>query len=343
MGKYAVSHRTPETRCDSRGCAGGGENDRRAEQSRPSAAKYISPDGKHVAGAGQRAAPVSHVCSCLRCGFGDAGALGFTLLIAVLTGIVFGLTPAIRASALSLPTALKESGRGSSQGKRHGWIRGALVACEVAFTCVLLVGAGLLIRSFLRVLDVDLGFQPRSAGALRIDPSRQNSTQALRNAYIDDALRRVNSAPGIEGAGLTDTLPLGGNRSWSVAAKGKTYERGKYPEAFVRIVSDGYLRAMGTPLRAGRDFSAADNPSSPRVIIIPGDICGCASSSYGCSRAGRLSSRETGVTIGPGRGSARRIKEEAKKAKRARKAKKNFCLSCPLCLFCFLFDFRYQS
>jgi len=198
----------------------------------------------------------------------DAGALGFTLLIAVLTGIVFGLTPAIRASSLSLQTSLKESGRGSSQGKRHGWIRGALVACEVALACVLLVGAGLLIRSFLRVLDVDLGFQPQSAGALRIDPGRQYSTQALRNSYYDEALRRVTSLTGIEDAGLTDALPLGTNRSWGVAAKGKTYERGKNPDAFVRIVSDGYLRAMGIQMRAGRDFSAADNPSSPRVIII---------------------------------------------------------------------------
>jgi predicted permease len=113
----------------------------------------------------------------------DAGALGFTLLIAVLTGVVFGLVPAIRASSLTLHAALKDSGRGSSQGKRHGWIRNGLVICEVALACVLLVGAGLLIRSFLRVLDVDLGFQPRSAGTLRIDPGRQYSTQALRNSY----------------------------------------------------------------------------------------------------------------------------------------------------------------
>ena len=198
----------------------------------------------------------------------DAGALGFTLLIAVLTGVVFGLTPAVKVSALALHSALKESGRGSSGGKRHGRIRGALVVCEVAFACVLLVGAGLLIRSFLRVLDVDLGFQPQSAVALRIDPNSRYSTQALRNSYYDEALRRVSSAPGIEAAGLTDALPLVGNRSWGVVAVGKTYDRGRYPDAFVRIVSDGYLRAMGIPLRAGRDFSAADNPSSPRVIII---------------------------------------------------------------------------
>jgi predicted permease len=189
-------------------------------------------------------------------------------LTAVLTGVLFGLVPAIRSSSLSLQTALKESGRGSSQGKRHGWIRIALVVSEVVFACVLLVGAGLLIRSFLRVLDVDMGFQPQSAGALRIDAGQQYSTQALRNSYFDEALRRVRDTPGVESAGLTDALPLTGNRSWSVSAKGKTYERGNYPEAFVRVVSDGYLRAMGIQLRAGRDFSPADNPSSPRVIII---------------------------------------------------------------------------
>ncbi len=198
----------------------------------------------------------------------DAGALGFTILVAVLTGIVFGLAPAVKGSAFVLNSALKESSRGASGGKRHGRIRGALVVCEVALACVLLVGAGLLIRSFLRVLDVDLGFQPQSAVAMRVDPSARYSTQALRNSYYDEALRRVSAAPGIEAVGLTDALPLVGNRSWDVAARGKTYERGQAPEAFVRIVSDGYLRAMGIQLRAGRDFSAADNLSSPRVIII---------------------------------------------------------------------------
>ncbi|HEY8458798.1 MAG TPA: ABC transporter permease, partial [Blastocatellia bacterium] len=198
----------------------------------------------------------------------DAGALGFTLLIAALTGVAFGLVPAIRASSLTLQSTLRESGRSSSQGKRHGWIRNSLVISEVALACVLLVGAGLLIRSFLRVLDVDLGFQPRSAGALRIDPGPQYSTQALRNSYFDEALRRAGSAPGVEAVGLTDSLPLGTNRTWGAAAKGKIYRPENYPSAFVRIVSEGYLRAMGIQLRAGRDFSAADNPSSPRVIII---------------------------------------------------------------------------
>jgi putative ABC transport system permease protein len=198
----------------------------------------------------------------------DAGALGFTLSLAVLSGILFGLAPALRVSSPALQNSLKECGRGSSEGSRHGRIRAALVICEVALACVLMVGAGLLLRSFLRILDIDLGFQPQSAVTFRIDPSSHYTTQALRNSYFDEALQRARSAPGIEAAGITDALPLGSNRSWGVSARGKIYEPGHYPWAFVRVVSDGYLRALGIPLRFGRDFTAGDNPSSPRVIII---------------------------------------------------------------------------
>src|SRR5262249_57522157 len=121
----------------------------------------------------------------------DGRALGFTLLTALVTGVVFGLAPAARVSTLPLHNSLKESARGSSGGKRHGRIRGALVVCEVGFACMLLVGAGLLMRSFLRVLDVNMGFQPQSAVALRvdptplalrIDPTTGLATQALRHA-----------------------------------------------------------------------------------------------------------------------------------------------------------------
>jgi predicted permease len=198
----------------------------------------------------------------------DVWALGFTLLIAVLTGVVFGLTPALRVSSLALHSSLKESGRGASQGSRQGWIRGALVASEVAFACVLLVGAGLLLRSFIRVLEVDLGFKPQNAISLRVDPNQKYSSPALRNSYYDEILNRVRSAPGIEHVGLTDALPLVGNRSWPIGAKGQVYTPETYPEAFVRIVSDGYIGAMGIPLIAGRDFTAADVTSSPSVIII---------------------------------------------------------------------------
>ena len=199
----------------------------------------------------------------------DLGALGFTLLMALVTGLVFGLVPALQVPAFTVHDSLKDSNRGSSVGKGHTWVRGALVVSEVAFACVLLVGAGLLIRSFLRVLDVDLGFRPERAAALRIDPGRQYSTQAKRNAYYDEALRRVKSIPGIEGAGLTDALPLGRNRSWGIGAKGQVYTKGHpNPDAFVRIVSDGYIRAMGIPVRAGRDFTQSDTLDHLPVILI---------------------------------------------------------------------------
>ena len=198
----------------------------------------------------------------------DMGALVCTVLLAIVTGVAFGVVPALHAPARAIHDALKDSGRGTSEGKRHAWIRGSLVVSEIAFACVLLVGAGLLIRSFLRVLDVNLGFQPARAAALRVDPSSRFTTREQRNAYFDEVLRRVKEIPGVEAAGLTDVLPLGVNRSWGAAAKGQVYTRGNYPDAFVRIVSDGYLRSMGIPLRAGRDLSERDTSSSPHVILI---------------------------------------------------------------------------
>jgi predicted permease len=198
----------------------------------------------------------------------DASALGLTLLMAVLTGLIFGLLPALQVPALAVHAALKDTSRGSTEGKRHTWIRGTLVVSEIAFACVLLVGAGLLIRSFLRVLDVNLGFQPERAAAVRVDPSQQYSTQAQQNSYFDEVLRRVRDVRGIDAAGLSDALPLGRNRGWGVRAKGRVYKQGEYPDAFVRVVSDGYLRSMGIPLRTGRDFTERDTPPNEEVIII---------------------------------------------------------------------------
>jgi predicted permease len=198
----------------------------------------------------------------------DVTALAFCLAAAVLTGVIFGLAPALQAPAMALHDVLKDTTRGSTAGKSRNWIRSALVVSEIAFACVLLVSAGLLVRSFLRVLDVNLGFRPEHAATVRVDPETRYSTQAQQNAYFDDVLRRVRDIPGIGAAGLTDALPLGRNRSWGAPAKGQVYPPGKFPNAFVRIVSDGYLRAMGIALVAGRDISERDAPSSRPVIVI---------------------------------------------------------------------------
>jgi predicted permease len=198
----------------------------------------------------------------------DARVLGFTLVAALLTGLLFGLVPALQVQDLKLHDTLKDSNRGSSQGRGHAWIRGALVVSEIGLACVLLVGAGLLIRSLLRVLDVNMGFRPERAAALRVDPNSSYKTQEQKNSYFTEALHRVMDVPGIEGAGLSDSLPLGHNRSWGVAAKGVQYTPQDYPNGFPRIISDGYFHAMGIPLKAGRDFTERDTKGSLNVIII---------------------------------------------------------------------------
>ena len=198
----------------------------------------------------------------------DVTVLAFCLLAAMLTGVVFGLAPALQVPTNALHDVLKDTARGSTAGKGRNWIRGALVVSEIAFACVLLVSAGLLVRSFLRVLEVNLGFRPENTAALRVDPDASYSTQAKQNAYFDEVLRRVRAIPGTEAAGLTDALPLGRNRSWGAPAKGQVYPPGKFPVAFVRVVSDGYLKAMGIRLIAGRDISERDTPAVEPVIVI---------------------------------------------------------------------------
>ena len=198
----------------------------------------------------------------------DGSALLFALLAAVASGVLFGLLPALRVTVVSLREGMQDASRGSSGGKRHAWVRDGLVISELAFACILLVGAGLLIRSFLRVLDVNLGFQPERAAALRIDPSFRISGFAQQNAFIDDALHRARSVPGIVAAGITDVLPLRDDRGWAVSAVGRVYEKGYRPETFVRVVSDGYFEAAGIPLRSGRVFTESDRASSERIVVV---------------------------------------------------------------------------
>ena len=202
----------------------------------------------------------------------DGDALGFTLLAAVLTGVLFGLLPALQVRSLAVGEALKDASRGSSGGHRsgwgHAWVRNGLVVSEVAFACTLLVGAGLLLRSFLRVLNVDPGFQPEGVATLRVDPSFQFSGLAQQNSYIDEVLRRTRSLPGMRAAGLTDVLPLEGDRSWQVSGKGQVYSKDRHPEAYIRVVSDGYFESVGIRLQAGRKFTQRDRASSEPVAMV---------------------------------------------------------------------------
>jgi predicted permease len=198
----------------------------------------------------------------------DLRAVAFTVAGAVVTGMIFGIAPALQAAGGTAAEALKETARGTTAGRGRNWVRGALVVAEVAFACVLLVGAGLLVRSFVRVLDVNLGFHPEQAAAIRVDPDRSYKTQEQQNRYYDEVLRRARGMQGVTAAALTDALPLGRNRTWGAGEKGHTYPKGQYPTAFVRIVSDGYFQAMGIPLREGRDITERDTPETEQVMVI---------------------------------------------------------------------------
>ena len=202
----------------------------------------------------------------------DGAALGWTILIALVSAMLFGLVPGLRMSSGNLQEALKDSGAGSGQSRKHERIRSVLVASEVALACMLLVGAGLLLRSFLRVLDVDLGFQPERAAAVKVEYDDSAATPAARvqkrTAIFQQILARVSAIPGVEAAGISDFLPLGQNRAWGTPWPKGVKPPDKVPAGpLVYVVTPGYLRAMGTRLR-GRDFTWDDGPTGQRVVAI---------------------------------------------------------------------------
>ena len=198
----------------------------------------------------------------------DAAALGFALVVVLGTGLLFGIVPALQVSASRANEELRDSGRGMSEGTGHAWMRSGLVVSEVALACMLLVGAGLLLRSFIALLDADLGFQPEQRVAWRVETDRQFENLSERARFYERLMDRVRSIPGVESVGLTDTLPLGRNRTWGLAAKGVVYREGEHPYAFPRMVSPGYIGAMGIPLLKGRDFTTRDTTETERVVML---------------------------------------------------------------------------
>ncbi|HEY3441928.1 MAG TPA: ABC transporter permease [Paludibaculum sp.] len=197
----------------------------------------------------------------------DGVALLWTLLITVAVTVIFGLAPGLNISSRNLVGALKDSGRGTTSGRRHERLRATLVISEVALSCVLLIGAGLLLRSFLKVLDVDLGFQPGRAAVITVS-YEDGRDRERRGAILQEMLLSIQSIPGVEAAGVGDMLPLGRNRSWGFRAKGIVYDKEETLGALVRIVTPGYLGAMGTHLTGGRDFSWQDGPKSETAVVI---------------------------------------------------------------------------
>ncbi|MDQ3744760.1 MAG: ABC transporter permease [Acidobacteriota bacterium] len=200
----------------------------------------------------------------------DRNVLLFTLGVSVLTGIVFGLAPAFHSSRVNLNDTLKEGGRTGRAGVSR-LVRNALVAVEMTFAVVLLVGAGLLIRSFARLQQVNPGFEPRGVLALMVSlPSNKYADGPRRAAFMRDVLERVRALPGVRGAATTTTLPMSGfNQSGSFRIENKPVAQGQDPPHGDRwMVSDDYFQTMGVPLVRGRYFDARDNADAPPVAII---------------------------------------------------------------------------
>jgi len=198
----------------------------------------------------------------------DGTVLEWTLLTAIGAAVLFGSAPGLSMSAGNLQEVLKDSGPGVSEGRKRDRMRSTLVVTEIALACVLLVGAGLLLRSFLRVLDIDLGFEASHAAAISVDDS-DGGNAAKRAAIWQEVTSRSLMIPGVESAGISDNLPMSRNRSWGIAAKGeqKRDDLGYLP-VFVYIVSPGYLKAMGMRLMEGRDLNWDDVSNNRNVVII---------------------------------------------------------------------------
>jgi putative ABC transport system permease protein len=199
----------------------------------------------------------------------DGRVAGFTLALSLLTGIAFGLGPALSASRFDVNTALKEGGR-TGGGLGRNSLRSTLVVSEVAMSVVLLVGAGLLIKSVARLRDVDPGF--KSAGVLTMDlslPSIRYSEASAQAGFYKKLDEAIGALPGVESAGFVSILPLGKNFDGrALAVEDHPRPRGQEISADMYVVTPGYLRAMQIGLLKGRMLSEQDNAVAPPAALI---------------------------------------------------------------------------
>jgi putative ABC transport system permease protein len=201
----------------------------------------------------------------------DLRVLLVTLVASVGTGILFGLVPALASAKPELTEALKEGGRGSTTGSRRNRVRNALVISEVALALVLLVGAGLLLKSFARLQNVDPGFEPRNVLTMELSlPVAKYPRGKPVADFYAEIIRRVQTLPGVETAALTSILPLSGtNSDSSFAIEGRDPTQEKvYPDEEIRSVTENYFKVLKVPLVQGRFFDERDTEDAPQVVII---------------------------------------------------------------------------
>ncbi len=202
----------------------------------------------------------------------DLRVLFVTLVVSVLTGILFGLIPALSTLKPELTEALKEGGRGSTSGVRRNRIRNILVISEIALALVLLVGSGLLLKSFVRLQNVNPGFDPRNVVAM--DVSLPVAKYARGKPVIDfyaELIRHVSALPGVEAASLTSILPLSGDNSdssFAIEGRDPRQSGSAFPDEELRSITSDYFKTLKVPLLGGRFFDDRDNADAPLTVIV---------------------------------------------------------------------------
>ncbi len=202
----------------------------------------------------------------------DGRVLGFTAIVACLTGVIFGLAPALAASKLDLNSTLQEGGRSATEGNRRNRVRSLLVVSEIALSLMLLVGAGLLIKSFMRLSEIHPGFNPENVLTMQFSlPSARYPEPQQRADFFRRLLERVRTLPGVESAGAVLSLPLGGTNfsvGRSFIREGRPLTTEESRNASYLVTTPDYFRTMQIPFVAGRSFTEQDTSQSPMVVVI---------------------------------------------------------------------------
>src|ERR1700736_219301 len=203
----------------------------------------------------------------------DSNAFLFTLAVVVISGILSGIAPSLLASRSNLVEALKESGRGSTVSRARGRLRGGLVVAEISLALVLLVGAGLLVKNFQGLLNVNESYSPRTLLTMNLTlPQTQYAKPAAQLAFHEEVLRRLSSVPGVQSAAIVTSVPYadgGGAGMNTFSIEGRpAADRGELRNAIIETTSPNYFGILNIALRQGRILSDTDGSEAPPVTVI---------------------------------------------------------------------------
>ena len=200
----------------------------------------------------------------------DWRVLCFTMAISVVSGVLFGLAPALQLSKADLNSVLRDEGRGSTGGRRAASSQNLLVVAQVALSMILLIGSGLLMRSFLQLISVKPGFDPTSVLTMRINlPPSRYGTSAQMVSFYNEALRQMQALPGVSAAAISSALPPTPTRGASILAEGQpVVPVAQRPGVYIETISPDYAKVLRVALERGREFTPEDNQTTPTVAMV---------------------------------------------------------------------------